>query len=525
MRTGEARTWSPAVPAFLAAALLVTAAPGCDDPNDPRTWAKKLGNLRTQKEALDNLARMPVEKARAALPELVKLFKETDKPEHLRAIARLQDPSTVDLFIEELDFSSDDFENATVAIGALGEMKVAQAVEALGKAAERRLPVKSRANTARLAAIRALALIGDRRATPSLMRVLTTSADEQDFLLNKKAALALAELADPQAIPALIQGLFMTGRGANTFQECRLGLVRIGEPAIGPLLQLLARKDEAVEAMARQQAFSDNGIIPFKAAYLLGDLRAEKAVPELLAQLRKPQKGGEHTSIMIALGQIGTPAAVDALIATLKNDKVEPSVRASASNGLSMSGDRRAVPVLMEIARSGYVTIDGRKASDLRASAAVDLARIAGKEHYPAFKELADKEEEAAGIFDEVLQRMEVARECDADLACYGAKLGDPIWTRAEKAAFAIAFSGDAKTGIPLLLSGLRPLASLKHEYFLVHQAILFGLGRLADRSCTACIAKLEEQIDKDEKTALRLPGASDLLGEARVVLARIRNR
>ena len=79
--------------------------------------------------------------------------------------------------------------------------------------------------------MRALVKIGDKRAVPTLMKILTTSADEQDFLLNQKAALGLAEFRDPQAIPALIKGLFMTGRGTDIFQECRLALVRIGAPA------------------------------------------------------------------------------------------------------------------------------------------------------------------------------------------------------------------------------------------------------------------------------------------------------
>ena len=46
-----------------------SAAVACQgDPNDPMTWAKQLKNLRTQKEALDHLANMDVEKARPAVP-------------------------------------------------------------------------------------------------------------------------------------------------------------------------------------------------------------------------------------------------------------------------------------------------------------------------------------------------------------------------------------------------------------------------------------------------------------------------
>ena len=77
------------------------------------------------------------------------------------------------------------------------------------------------------------------------------------------------------------------------------------------------------------------------------------------------------------------------------------------------------------------------------------------------------------------LDRMQVANECDRDLGCYGKKLSDPSWTRAEKAAFAIAFSGDAKKGVPLLLAAMKPITTMAPERYPVHQAILFALARL----------------------------------------------
>ena len=166
-------------------------------------------------------------------------------------------------------------------------MKSPDAVDPLIKAAEKELPIKSRANNVRIAAIRALVKIGDKRAVPTLMKILTTSADDQDFLLNQKAALALAEFRDPQSIPALLQGLFMTGRGAGIFQECRLALVRIGQPAVDPLIQLLQEKNPQIQDMAKKLKFEEPppvgtpGVVPHKAAIILGDLRAKKAVPAL----------------------------------------------------------------------------------------------------------------------------------------------------------------------------------------------------------------------------------------------------
>ncbi|HET6149371.1 MAG TPA: HEAT repeat domain-containing protein [Polyangia bacterium] len=513
------------------AVILAFAALACEgDPNDPNTWAKQLKNLRTQKEALDHLANMDVEKARPAVPALMALYQDTKRPEHLEALARYKDERSKALFIEALEYSDDDFDRATIAAGVLGEMKSPDAVDPLIKAAEKQLPIKSRANNVRISAIRAMVKIGDKRAVPTLMKILTTSADDQDFLLNQKAALALAEFRDPQSIPALIKGLFMTGRGAGIFQECRLALVRIGAPAVDPLIQLLEEKNPEIQEMAKKLKFEEPppvgtpGVVPHKAAILLGDLRARKAVPILAARLQKKPRGDEQRSALIALGYIADPPAVEAILGLLRDAKADPASRASAADALYLSGDRRAVPTLFEIARSGYVMTGGQKASDLRASAAIALARIAGKESFEAFKALADKETEAQGVFGMALDRMLVANECDRDLDCYGKKLNDPSWTRAEKAAFALGFSGDAKNAIPLLLASMRPIAAMSAERFPVHQAILFSLSRLGTKDCAACVEKLEKQIERDEK-AVRIPGARDLLGETRVTLAIIQNR
>jgi HEAT repeat protein len=512
--------------ALLLAAALAASQLACQgDPNDPMTWAKQLKDLRTQKEALDRLANMDVEKARPAVPALIELFQDSKRPEHLEALARYKDDRTKPILIAALDYSDDDFDKATIAAGVLGDMKATDAVDPLIKAAEKQLPIKSRANSARIAALRALVKIGDKRAVPTLMKIVTTSADEQDFLLNQKAALGLAEFRDPQSIPALLKGLFMTGRGTGIFQECRLALVRIGAPAVGPLVELLQEKNAEVAAMATKLKFDEAtpGVVPHKAAILLGDLRAKDSVPALVARLHQKAKGSEHLSALIALGYIATPSAVDAILSVLKDGKADPGERASAADALYLSGDRRAVPTLLEIAKSGYITVDGQKASDLRGSAAIALARIAGKETFEPFKALVENESEAQGVFGLAFDRMLVANECDRDVACYGKKLQDPSWSRAEKAAFAIAFSGDAKQGVPLLLAAMKPITTMAPERFPVHQAILFALARLGNKSCTECIEKLDKQIERDEK-AVRIPGARDLLGETRVTEAIILN-
>jgi hypothetical protein len=208
----------------------------------------------------------------------------------------------------------------------------------------------------------------------------------------------------------------------------------------------------------------------------------------------------------------------------LKDKKADAPTRSAAEDGIYLSGDKRAVPILMETARSGYVVVDGYKASDLRANAAIDLSRIAGPEHYDEFKALADKEKEVQGKFGEALDRMQVAKECGSDIKCYGKALSDPQWTRAEKAAFYVGFSGNAKEGLPLLLSALKPVATLSQDRYPVQQALLQSLARLASKNDKAVIEALQKQIERDEN-AVRLPGARDLLGETRVTLAVIENK
>ena len=74
-----------------------------------------------------------------------------------------------------------------------------------------------------------------------------------------------------------------------------------------------------------------------------------------------------------------------------------------------------------------------------------------------------------------------------------------------------------------MLLGALRPLLTLSQDRYPVHQAMLFGLARLADKTCKDCEDKLTKQIERDEK-AVRLPGARSLLAETRVALAQIQN-
>jgi hypothetical protein len=74
------------------------------------------------------------------------------------------------------------------------------------------------------------------------------------------------------------------------------------------------------------------------------------------------------------------------------------------------------------------------------------------------------------------------------------------------------------------LLAALKPVANLTQDRYPVQQVLLQSLTRLATKNDKTVIEALEKQIERDEN-AVRLPGARDLLGEARVTLAVILNK
>src|SRR5205823_1285617 len=176
-------------------------------------------------------------------------------------------------------------------------------------------------------------------------------------------ALALGELGSSGAVPCLLYGAFISrADGATFFPEVRVAITKLGEPAVEPLLQLLAEKNAEVNQLARKLEFKP-GIIAYKAAYLLGDLRAKKAVPELVARLKEPVRGDMQRSILIALGQIGDPAGVDAALAVLKDGKAKSEIRQSACDAINLARDTRALPALLAIAK------DKKNGANLRVAA------------------------------------------------------------------------------------------------------------------------------------------------------------
>ncbi len=203
------------------------------------------------------------------------------------------------------------------------------------------------------AAIKALGLIGARRAVPKIIPFL------QDKENREAAATALGRIGDPRAVEPILATLMETEKRYRN--AAILALRRIGPPAFPALIREL-RSDEvlmrraAADALIGSQSRDVNG--PLMAA--LGDPDAETrasaalalgwqgnvaAVPGLVVAL-SDSSWEVVDSAVTALGDIGL-AAIDPLLAVLRSGESSVTVRYQVSRALAGMG-RAAVPQLAE---------------------------------------------------------------------------------------------------------------------------------------------------------------------------------
>src|SRR6266581_4033787 len=188
------------------------------DPKDPNTWLKRLSDAdpRARQQALQELRKL---KAREAAPQVAQLLKDVMVREE--AATALRDIGGADEVPALLD-----------AVQALGEVKFKEAVVELSL------------------------LVDDPSAPP---------------LLVKKAVVALGQIGDPAAIPALQHALVLERQGVSLLPEASYALFQLGPAAVAPLIRMAKDEDPAYLKWARENNRAPAGTYA-KAALVLGDL-------------------------------------------------------------------------------------------------------------------------------------------------------------------------------------------------------------------------------------------------------------
>jgi HEAT repeat protein len=177
---------------------------------------------------------------------------------------------------------------------------------------------------------------------------------------------AVAKSPDYTVIKSLIDDLGNKGRVISA--EARRSLVKIGEPAVGPLVESLASQNERVRwevgkvlddikvvwskhadattiSALVNDLGSEGGLVRVRARKSLVTIGA-KAVGALANGL-SDKKRSKRWEVAKALGQIGDPAATQALIRALEDKEFD--VRWLAAEGLVAIGRRALEPLLLKL--------------------------------------------------------------------------------------------------------------------------------------------------------------------------------
>ncbi len=539
------------------AALLLLAAACEKDPNDPQTWIDKLDDRGSLNESLRRLERMGDPRSIKPLGEAWKRYNrqsnvlrtminiaagsgnkgEGDQPHWADALPFLVDA------VQNFDpASSRSIDDAVVACDALGRAGDASAVPALLGAAQKPLPKLHQGNQVRAACIRALGKFRDPKIAEVLIRILETDPERQRVHLNAAAALALAESGDARALPALINAMYFM---PTVFPQVRAAITRVGKPAIPVLLNLLQEKDAEVNKKAKEKEFDKKapGNIVYKAALLLGDMRAKEAVPALTAILKAEpriavydERSGApgpstHDGVLGALRMIADQGSAAAVKAYMLDPKTYDGTRPTAIDVYSMlTSDESALGELLKFIK------DDKQETQIRLAALIAYGRLAGTQGHAKElddliksyeerlkkaedklkaaksdddKAVADDERQVAAYWrdaaTESKQRASVALECKDDAACYvktlppavkSFKPGTPALPRAERALLELTKMGEkARNQTDALLA-----AADTTERF-VRQGILLALPRVAPVPCPTCVERLAAIIEKQENT------------------------
>ena len=343
--------------AALSLVLALSVLSGCKgDPKTPEYWEKQLTGARkadSRVQVVETL-RTSGNLQTSFLPMLHARLAAEKKPQVKAALARaigdLKSPTSLEPLQAALDPSATDAETAlankelAAALGRLGDPKAAPALMGL---------LRAKDSYTRIEAIQALGVLRAPQAVEPLMQLVSDGTSEP--FLNKKAIEALGRIGDARAVPVLMRMLTKERQGISFYVESSFALYQVGTPAVDALLSAMEGRDAELTKWAQQ-----NGVNPasyaMKGAQILGDLKDRRAEAALIKQLSFTNSSAQIQALVRmqaaeALGRMRTAAAVRPISALLSEE--DPTVRTSYVRALVLLGGRDALPALEKAAGQG----------------------------------------------------------------------------------------------------------------------------------------------------------------------------
>lgn len=212
---------------------------------------------------------------------------------------------------------------------------------------------------------------------PRVADTFTGLLGDQDTEIRLTAALALAELGDARAIPALLEAAKAEDR--TVALDALDALALVGKPQVADaLIPLLkdnpGRKASLLKAIGKSGSSSAGAAVMKElvgddmeaAAFALADLKYEPAYAKLLAQLKRPpnvdfsrpsmptEEIVRNREIAIrALGRYEKPAAVAPLMTIIEDSLDSEKLRTVAGSVLGQLADEKTLGTIIDKAKSG----------------------------------------------------------------------------------------------------------------------------------------------------------------------------
>jgi len=468
----------------------------CKPGEDVECWMEALEDPELVEKAIDNLKEIGDKKAE---PALIKAFSEfANKPEYRERIAEIfrkwGTKGAVKPMLAAIDFTvgpNKDGRKAkrtnranqkiATALGVLGDKSAVQSLMRLVKT--------TREANVRRAAIRAL---GKLKATEAVDELLGLSEDKNTHkIIRMNAVYALGEIGDPKAVDSLILSLYR--EKAFFFFQAGLALVKIGEPAIEPLVATMNGKNQDAKRITEQNMEVLAGALESNAAKVLGDIGSVKAVEPLLEMVEKVGKWEEETNRLLvmtrlinALSIIGDERGLPIAIKYLSEELWD--VRTICATAINNIGKREAIKELIKYASTGAHP-------KTRAPLIEAIGNLGTDEILPELKKMLETQKDITvhKSVEESIKRIEAFKQCKSDVGCWIGKLESKEAAVREKAAFELGRLGDEKAVDALIKILNDPIENVRFS-------IIWALDELRSKKPIAAIEKLV----KEEKGSRR---------------------
>lgn len=455
---------------------------------DPEQVEDAVAELKSRNEKSAESAFLAVFKASADRPKV--------REEIAEAFEEWKTEAAVGPMIEAIDYSvGPDKDGRKAKATNRANQKIASALGAIGD--ERavdpllRLLNVTKNPYVKRAAIRALGEMKAQKAVDPLLAILEDENAHKTIRAN--AVHALGEIGDPKVVPHLIRALYQ--EKAFFFSHANLALVKIGEPAVEPLIETMKGENADIRRMLEGNVEVLKGALEANAAQVLGDIGSKKAVGPLLDMIEKVSKWESANKLIVmtrliaALGDIGASEAIEPITSSyLKTEFWD--VNTVVATALTFIGDRSVVDKLIEVATE----------AEMHPRARVPLIEAIGNlgtdEHLPAVKKLEKKykDRKLSEAIAKTLNRLNAYASCKKKVACWIDKLEADKAEVREKAAYELGQLGEEKAIEPLIEAADDPSE-------LVRWGVIFAFSKLDSKKP---IPALEELVYEKEKGSPR---------------------